>query len=165
MKKLMLFTVLLSFFAFFGCRCPQAPEVDVKSEKTAIKSVLEKYALANENQDMNMIEEIWCPSESIVSIGTESGERLMGFSQIRNAIQRQFDTFSETFISYRDQVIELSDDGNTAWFSQRMNYNFIFDGKAHTFKDLRYTGVLTKRDGKWKIVQTHLSVPYNPLLK
>jgi ketosteroid isomerase-like protein len=164
MKKLMLFTVLLSLFAFIGCKCPPTPEINRTKEKSAIKLVLEKYALANENQDMNMIEDIWCPSESIVSIGTESTERLMGFSQIRTAVQRQFDTFTETFITYRDQVIEISDDGNTAWFSQRMNYNFIFEGKAHTFKDLRYTGVLTKRDGKWKIVQTHLSVPYNPLL-
>jgi ketosteroid isomerase-like protein len=165
MKKIMFIAALLSMFAFMACQSTKKsePEVNVKKETDAVKLVLEKYALANENQDMNMIEEIWCPSENIVSIGTETTERLMGFSEIRSAIQRQFENFSETFISYRDQLIELSDDGKTAWFSQTMNYNFIYDGEAHSYKNLRYTGVLTKRDGKWKIVQTHLSVPYNPL--
>jgi len=164
MKKIMFIAALLSMFAFMACQSTKKsePEVNVKKETDAVKLVLEKYALANENQDMNMIEEIWCPSENIVSIGTETTERLMGFSEIRSAIQRQFENFSETFISYRDQLIELSDDGKTAWFSQTMNYNFIYDGEAHSYKNLRYTGVLTKRDGKWKIVQTHLSVPYNP---
>jgi hypothetical protein len=117
MKKVMFIASLLSMFAFMACQSPEKSEqeveadVDVVKEKNAVKLVLEKYALANENQDMNMIEEIWCPSESIVSIGTETTERLMGFSEIRRAIERQFENFSETYISYRDQVIELSDGG------------------------------------------------------
>jgi hypothetical protein len=84
---------------------------------------------------------------------------------LKEVVQRQFDTFSETFITPANQVIEISDDGKTAWFSQMMNYNFILNGEPYSFRNLRYTGVLVKKEGKWKLVQTHMSVAYNPLEK
>jgi ketosteroid isomerase-like protein len=160
-KKLLLFFI---GFVVMMSACNQAEKgvVDKQKEIEAVKLVLEKYALANENQDINMIEEIWCPSDSIVSIGTESGEILQGFSHIKKAVQNQFETFTNTFISYRDQIISISKDGNTAWFSEIVNYNFILNEKAMQYEGLRYTGVLVKKDGKWKLVQTHMSVPVVP---
>lgn len=159
----------LSIVAFFSIMllitlgsCADKNVVDVQKEKTAIRLVLEKYALANENQDINMIEEIWCPSDSIVSIGTESGEILQGFSSIKSAVEKQFQAFSKTYISYSDQLINISKDGNTAWFSEIVNYNFIINSQAMQYEGLRYTGVLVKKDGKWKLVQTHISVPVVP---
>jgi len=160
-KKLLLFTIVC-LVIISGCNQHEKVVVDKQKEIEAVKLVLEKYALANENQDINMIEEIWCPSDSIVSIGTESGEILQGFSHIREAVENQFETFSNTFISYRDQIITISKDGNTAWFSEIINYNFILNDQAQQYEGLRYTGVLVKMDGKWKIVQTHMSVPVVP---
>ncbi len=164
MRKFTLFTGLLIIAILNSCTPPEPPAVDYEAEKLAVKQVLDKYRYANENQDMNVIEEIWCSEETIISIGTERGERLVGFSQIRNAVQRQFDTFTETYITPANQIVQLSEDGKTAWFSQTMNYNFILDGTPYSFKNLRYSGVLMKKNGKWKLVQTHMSVPYNPLI-
>jgi len=160
-KKLLLF--IIGFVVFMlACNQGEKGVVDKQKEIEAVKLVLEKYALANENQDINMIEEIWCPSDSIVSIGTESGEILQGFSQIKRAVENQFETFSNTYISYRDQIITINKDGSTAWFSEMVNYNFILNEKALQYEGLRYTGVLVKKDGKWKLVQTHMSVPVVP---
>jgi ketosteroid isomerase-like protein len=111
---------------------------------------------------MAMIEEIWCPSEQIVSFGTVSTEKMVGWSEIKQAVERQFGRFSDTFISYRDQIIQINETGNTAWFSEIINYNFIMDGEAHSYEGLRYSGVLVKKDGKWLLVQTHMSVPEPP---
>mgnify|MGYP000935722436 CR=1 FL=1 len=159
-------TLFISFYSilllFLLGSCTDKNVVDIQKEKNAVKLVLEKYALANENQDLNMIEEIWCPSDSIVSIGTESGEILQGFSSIKSAVEKQFQAFSKTYISYSDQLINISKDGNTAWFSEIVNYNFILNEKAMSYEGLRYTGVLVKKDGKWKLVQTHISVPVMP---
>jgi ketosteroid isomerase-like protein len=158
-KVLMLFA---GMFILFGCAQDVDEKVNIKEEKDAIKLVLEKYAIANENQDMEMIEEIWCPSEQIVSFGTVSNEKMVGWSAIRNAVESQFSRFSDTYISYRDQIIEINETGNTAWFSEIINYNFIDDGEAHSYEGLRYTGVLVKKEGKWLLVQTHMSVPERP---
>jgi ketosteroid isomerase-like protein len=159
MKKPFYSLLILAIAFSVGCD-NKKQKFDKAKEEDAIKLVLEKYALANENQDIGMIEEIWCPSENIVSFGTEGHEKLVGFVEIKNAVQNQFDNFSDTYISYRDQIIVINDTGNTAWFSEIINYNFILDGEANSFEGLRYTGVLVKRDGKWKLVQTHMSVPY-----
>jgi ketosteroid isomerase-like protein len=160
MKKLFYSLLILIISLAIACDTGKQ-KVDNGKELAAIKLVLEKYALANENQDIGMIEDIWCPSERIVSFGTEGGEKHVGFIEIKKAVQNQFDNFSDTYISYRDQIIEISESGNTAWFSEIINYNFILDGQANSFEGLRYTGVLVKRDGKWKLVQTHMSVPYS----
>lgn len=157
-----LLMVLIGMLVIFGCNKAKQGKVDIEKERNAIKLVLEKYAIANENQDMAMIEDIWCPSERIISFGTESGEKMVGWAQIKSAVERQFSNFSNTFISYRDQIIEVNDTGNTAWFSEIINYNFILDGEAHSYEGLRYSGVLVKKDGKWKLVQTHMSVPEMP---
>jgi ketosteroid isomerase-like protein len=159
MKKLFYSLLFVSMALLIGC-AEGNKKVDKTKEIAAIKLVLEKYALANENEDMGLIEDIWCPSESIVSFGTEGGEKHIGFKEIKKAVQNQFNNFSDTYISYRDQIIEVSESGNTAWFSEIINYNFILDGEANSFEGLRYTGVLVKKDGKWKLVQTHMSVPY-----
>ncbi len=159
MKKLFYFFVIIGIVQISACDDGHE-KVDKSKEIEAIKLVLEKYALANENQDIGLIEDIWCPSESIVSFGTEGDEKHIGFKEIKRAVQNQFDNFTDTFISYRDQIIEVNEKGNTAWFSEIINYNFILDGQAHSFEGLRYTGVLVKKDGKWKLVQTHMSVPY-----
>jgi len=159
MKKLFCLLIIASVVILGACDSGQK-KVDKTKETEAIKLVLEKYALANENEDMGLIEDIWCPSESIVSFGTEGGEKHIGFKNIKVAVQNQFDNFSDTYISDRDQIIEINEAGNTAWFSEIINYNFILNEEAHSFIGLRYTGVLVKRDGNWKLVQTHMSVPY-----
>ena len=163
MKKLFIFPMIIGIIFVCGCKTEPKTIINKEKEKQAIKLVLEKYALANENQDMNLIEDIWCPSDQIVSFGTEGDEKHIGFGDIKSAVQKQFNVFSNTFISYRDQIIGLNEDGNTAWFSEIINYNFIYEGKAHQFEGIRYTGVLVKKDGKWKLVQTHMSIPAEPI--
>jgi ketosteroid isomerase-like protein len=160
MKNGFLLIAIIALMAS-GCQKPEKESVNVDKEKNAIRLVLQKYALANENQDIGMIGDIWCPSERIVSFGTESDEKLVGWEQIRAAVTKQFSSFTDTYICDKDQIIEVNESGNTAWFSEIINYNFIRDGKANSYEGLRYTGVLVKKDGKWLLVQTHMSVPEN----
>lgn len=164
MTKIICSCAIVSLLLFTAC-VHSTKMVDVLTEKEAVKLVLEKYVIANESQDIDMIVDIWYPSEQIVSFGTEKGEKLVGISKIKEAVQTQFDTFSKTYISGHDLLIDISEDGNTAWFSEIINYNFILHGKALSYEGLCYTGVLTKNDGKWKLVLTHMSVPINPLQK
>ncbi len=120
---------------------------------------MEKYVIANENQDFPMIEQIWAPDSDIILFGTNSDEKLMGWHNIKTAIQKQFKAIRETYISPQQQYIKIAPDGKTAWFAEILNYNFVYQGKARSFEGLRFTGVLEKRADGWKIVQAHLSIP------
>jgi hypothetical protein len=141
--------------------CERCPKEDVKTDEiTKVENLLEKYVIAIENEDYLMIENLWDGGDSTMLLGTDSHERLMGWESIRNAYKNQFNLLSDTYISVQDQFIRINCSANTAWFSQRMNYNFIYDSIAHSFEGIRFTGVLVKNeDNVWKMVQGHLSVP------
>ena len=135
---------------------------DTEVDKERVSLVLEKYVIANEKQEIEMVKEIWASDTDIVVFGTNSNEKLVGWDEIRNAMERQFNSFEDTYISVRDQVIEINETGNTAWFSEIVNYNYIYQGEARQFEGVRFTGVLEKRDGDWYIVQSHMSIPGSP---
>jgi hypothetical protein len=131
-------------------------------EKEKIALVLEKYVIANEEQNLNLIKEVWAMNPEIVVIGTNSDETIIGWDAIKNALQKQFASIEDTYISVRDQRIGMNETGNTAWFSEFVNYNYIYKGKPVKYEGLRFTGVLEKINGEWLIVQSHMSIPGSP---
>lgn len=159
--KMKLKANLLFMVVFFMASCTQCPPKNsIKDEEPKIENLLEKYMMAMENEDFQTIEQLWDSGDSTMLLGTDSHERLMGWEMIQDAYRNQFNLISETFISVQDQYIRINCSGNTAWFSQRMNYNFIYDSVAHSFEGIRFTGVLIKNpENEWKLVQGHLSLP------
>ena len=57
----------------------------------------------------------------------------------------------------RDLRLVTSRSGNVAWFSAIVDDEGEFDGEPWGVKDVRWTGVLERRGGKWRIVQQHMS--------
>lgn len=162
MNKLFIF-IFFGIFALNACdNNYQSKDVDLNLEKEKVALVLEKYVIANEKQDIELVHEVWAEEPDIVVLGTNSDEKIIGWEQIKSTLQRQFDSFDDTYISVRDQVININETGNTAWFSEIMNYNYIYQGEAKQFEGIRFTGVLKKIDGEWFIVQSHISIPASP---
>ena len=56
-----------------------------------------------------------------------------------------------------DQKINLSRNGDTAWFFSMLNDISTWKGQEVGWKNTRWTGTLEKRDGRWVIVQQHFS--------
>lgn len=142
-----------------SCTNTKPEAIDLKAEVVQIKSILEQYVIANENQDFELIQKIWATDDNIIMIGTDSDERLVGWDKIKKAIKHQFKEFQETYITVSDQIIRINETGNTASFSELLAYNFIYKEEAKSFKGMRFTGVLEKIGGNWLLVQGHLSIP------
>lgn len=168
MKKLIsLFLMLFVFFLTNSCENEaeddlnqvQKENVDYAKEKLDISKILDNLASASESGNFEMIKSIWWPSKDVLIIGTESGEKLEGWEAISKAIKKQFKRFENTLISITDQTIWLNEDASVAWFFEELNYNFVYEEKAMTFEDIRFTGVMQKKDGEWRLVQQHMSVP------
>ncbi len=158
MKKIAV-TFLTLLLIVAACNTPVKQKADHQDNKKAVANVLEKYVIANENQDFSMIEQIWAPDSDIILFGTNSEEKLMGWENIKRAIKQQFTSISETYISPTNQFIRIAPDQSVAWFAELLNYNFVYNGKAQSFEGVRFTGVMEKRNDGWKIVQAHLSIP------
>ncbi len=134
-------------------------QIDNQAEIDAVGTLLEKYVIAQESQDLGQVQEIWAPDEDIVIFGTAGDEKLEGWEEIQKAFKEQYDLFDEVFITVRDQQIKLSKKCLTAWFSEVIDYSYTANDEAKTYEGIRFTGVLEKRDGKWYIVQSHMSIP------
>jgi len=67
-------------------------------------------------------------------------------------------TFKATHTEVRDLRIKVSGSGDVAWFFAMVDDLWEWDGKPGGDRDIRWTGVLEKRNGKWAIVQEHGSV-------
>jgi ketosteroid isomerase-like protein len=163
MKKSLIFLIMAMAVVFQSCSTAEKTQtvtVNRSQQLKAIENVLEQYIVANENEDLSLIEDIWAPDGDIILYGTGTKDRLMGWNNIRNAYKTQYTTIDNIFITSSEQYIKLNETGNTAWFAEILNYNYMKDGKAKDLKGLRFTGVLKHcKDGKWRIVQAHLSIP------
>ncbi len=165
MKKILgLFLFLSALFIMSSCvntaqKKAEKPSVNIAQEKTAISKILDDLAASSESGNFQGIQKIWWPSEDVLLIGTDSGEKLVGWTAISKAIQKQFRSFGETLISITDQSIWVNDDATVAWFFEELNYNFVYEEKAMTFEGIRFTGVMQKHDGRWRLVQQHMSIP------
>ena len=134
--------------------------IDKDKEIAKVSEMLDLLATATESGNPDVIKSIWNNGDNTLLIGTESNEKLEGWTAIENAMRGQFDELEETLISISDQNIWLDRDARTAWFFEEMNYNFIYQDKAMSMDGIRFTGVFYKTDeGEWKLVQGHLSLP------
>ena len=57
----------------------------------------------------------------------------------------------------KDLRVNLSASGECAWWSCLLDDWGEFNGRPYKWQEARWTGVLEKRDGEWKIVQMHFS--------
>ena len=160
MKKFVL--IFTAFVMAVSCTYQKTQNeavVDLDAEKEKVALVLEKYIIANEKQDIDLVHDIWAAEPDIVVFGTNSDEKLIGWEAIKSAVERQFDSFEDTYISIHDQIIKVDEMGRTAWFSEIVNYNYIYQGETKQYEGLRFTGVLQKFGDDWYIVQSHMSIP------
>jgi len=159
------FLWLIGIFFVLSC-VPEPPagvplldEAALKDEATKVEMVLERYVIASEKQDIDLIESIWATDDSVIVFGTTGAERLKGWPEVKNAFKAQFSELQQPLLAVHDQVIRVNQTGTTAWFSEVLNYSFVRGNQSYNLEGVRFTGVLEKRDSTWIIVQSHLSVP------
>lgn len=59
--------------------------------------------------------------------------------------------------AFDDLRIHLAKSGDVAWYTCRLLDHNTWDGRPANWDDVRWTGVLEKRQGRWVIVQMHFS--------
>ena len=149
---LILFVVVI--LAINGC----AEKVDIEAEKAQVQSVLDQLVQAWETEDVEMLSKIFAADVVIFSVyaGTD---RFVGWEAYKEFYIKWFEAVENIDVSVRDQVIKVNASGNTAWFSEIEDWNWVAQGEPASVEGVRGTGVLEKRDGNWVIVQAHFSVP------
>ncbi|MFX1474400.1 MAG: nuclear transport factor 2 family protein [Promethearchaeota archaeon] len=96
--------------------------------------------------------------DDFFSFFPDSKSIIVGWSQFERLLERWMDPRSVVKgFNIRDLRIVIAKQGNTAWFSAIVDDEGEYDGTPWDAKDIRWTGVLEKRGGIWRICQQHMS--------
>ena len=108
--------------------------------------------------DIDAFSQTMSKDEDMVTFGTDASERWDSWQELKNSVALQFDAFDVISVERKNKSLKISNSGNTAWFSETVDWEFLSNGNNESVKDIRYTGVMEFRNGQWKIVQFHCSV-------
>lgn len=124
-----------------------------------IESTIRHFFRAMDHQDYDLMERVLARDNEMVHIGTDKEEIWKGWEELWDATEQQFSDLEHYKAKIRALNITVSNTKRVAWYSHLLDAD-IKSGKSRwKWEGARFTGVLEKRKGLWKLVQTHVSIP------
>ncbi len=136
----------------------EAPPLDLTAEEAAARAVVDMWEQMWLNEDIALFDEAFAHDPDMVIFGTDEAEYWVGYEAARESLGYQLEVFEDTESTTRNQVVKVHESGEVAWFSQMMDFE-VTSGQERVEVTAWFSGVLEKRNGGWKIVQFHASVP------
>ena len=149
MRKIFLLLLPLLFLLSCGSS-------DSASDTKKVTDAMDAFVNVYVDKEDAILDKIISHDPDIVfyTFGTTT---MKGYKSIRKTISKSIEKVEDSDIEIRDRKVKI--DGDIAWFSQRGDWNYDWDNQHIEAKGIRMTGVLQKKDGGWKIVQWHTSMP------
>lgn len=133
--------------------------VDIEAEKARIKEVIENNIGWAAEKDTTLLYSTVAHDEDLFYFSPKDAGTVEGFTAFVNLTENFFmlEDFKAVKFAVRDLRINLSGSGTVAWYHARLDDYNEWKGQPANWEDVRWTGVLEKRDGAWVIVQMHFS--------
>jgi hypothetical protein len=130
-------------------------------EKAIIKSVIEASIGWADNKDTTLLFNSVAQDEDFFYFSPDNASTISGFKMFQEFTKETFmgDYFKALWFKTKEMAINLSRSGDVAWWHCLLDDVGLWNGVEAGWKDVRWTGTLEKRDGKWVIVQMHFSFP------
>lgn len=128
-------------------------------ETADVENVIRSHiGWAVNNKDKGTLFSTIIESKELFYFQTDSKSTIAGIDEFRKLIDEFMrDDFKAIRSEIKDLRINISPTLRTAWFSCILNDYNEFQGKLFVWENVRWTGVLEKIDGKWRIFQMHFS--------
>lgn len=139
-----------------GCSSSATVKDESSAEAKDVKKVITAFDSWLVDKDSKALKTIFT-EETEAIVYNASSEVWKGAASIRKKMLKGIDKLEDVSVDIRDQDIKVV--GSTAWFSERADFKFDYNGQRVNNEGVRMTGVLMKENGQWKIVQWHTSFP------
>ena len=120
-----------------------------------IETVVKGIYSAFESLDANLLDDNFSHSETLTTFGTDEDEFFYGWEKYKSVHQVQFRAVKS--FQFQSMDMRVFEHGETAWFSDRVHWKIETKAGEKVDTKVRITGVLVKEQGKWRIVQWHVS--------
>ncbi len=127
-------------------------------EKTQseIMEVLNEYAKAYLDKDIESMMSLFVDNSDFVAIGTGKDEWINGHKQLEKGFRRDFSQTDNIEIVF--EKVTISNNGRISWLSAIMIINAEISGEEVILSG-RLSMVLEKREDQWLITHIHFSLP------
>jgi ketosteroid isomerase-like protein len=133
--------------------------VRADAEKAKIEQVVRTSIEWALTKDRQALFDCFARDSGLFFFQPDSKSTLEGFEAFRKETESFFmdPRFQAVSSKFTDLRIHLSGSGEVAWYSCLLTDHNTWDGRPANWDDVRWTGVLEKRQGRWVIVQMHFS--------
>ena len=109
-------------------------------------------------KDFDKMFAVWAHDKELYHHWLTSTSTTRGFDEFAAHAEVWRDPkFKGTTFKFRDLDITFSQSGDVAWYSCHLDDENEWNGQPASWLNVRWTGVLEKREGDWVIVQMHFS--------
>ena len=120
-----------------------------------VETVVKGVYSAFEALDANKLDENFSHTETLTAFGTDEDEFFYGWEQYKSIHQVQFKAVKR--FQFKSMDMRTFEHDETAWFSDRVHWTIETKAGEKVDTNVRITGVLVKEQGRWRIVQWHVS--------
>ena len=123
---------------------------------------MRQAVLANERRDLKGMAQFFLKDADVESFGI-AGLKFFGWNDLEQVLRAEFQSVSQLEIEIKDLKVWRRQD--VAWFAMELDYIRVLShdsGETRMKLELRETGVLEKRDGRWLIHSWHESTRQLP---
>lgn len=124
-----------------------------------VRATIEQFFESMNTQNLNAMNKLIPKTDSTVHIGTDNGEIWKGYKTLNNATKEQFEGLEYYKADIRDLTVNVAKSGDVAWYFHKLDAEIKSRENITRWQEARFTGVLQKIDGQWKMAQTHVSIP------
>jgi ketosteroid isomerase-like protein len=134
---------------------------DLAAEKSAITTVIENSIGWAATKDTTLLYGCFAHDDELFYFSPRDDGTIHGFAAFQELTEGFFmrEEFKAVRFEVRELQVNLSRSGDVAWYHARLDDYNQWQGRPANWEDVRWTGVLEKRDGRWVIVQMHFSSP------
>jgi len=121
------------------------------------EAVVRQAVLANERRDLEGMSQLFLKDPDIVSYGI-MGLKFVGWTDLEQPLRAEFQAVKRLEIAIKE--LKVWTRGDVAWFSMELDYTRVLpgpQGETRMLMELRETGVLERRDGRWLFHSWHES--------
>lgn len=150
-------TIIVALFVIAGC--VEEGQLDKEKELAEVRRVIETSIGWAKTKDTTALYDCFMQDSTLFFFNPNNAGNMHGFDNFVKQTNEVFlnDAFKAIRYDIKDMKLGISQSGQSAWWSCYLDDINEWDGKPANWINVRWSGVLDKRDGKWKIMQMHFS--------
>jgi hypothetical protein len=151
-------TLLIILVSMEGCSTMSVP-FNLSTERPVVEDVIKNSIRWVLTKDTAMLYNCFAQDSTLFWFSPDNAGTISGFDSFRKLTEQLFmdPRFKGVSSEFRTLQIHFSRSGECAWWSCYLDDFNEWDGRPSNWVNVRWTGVLEKLGGEWKIRQMHFS--------